>query len=93
MIVQLYLLDNSITVPPDGFELETLLDSPEPYLRSIEELLDPWKNQYLIARPATGGFAIVSLGADGTVGGAGHDADITSASVVMTPSVPRQSGR
>ena len=44
--------------------------------------LDPWGNAYQYAIPGTDGrpFSIVSLGADGKIGGEGNDADIGQAS-------------
>lgn len=51
-----------------------------PYLRKPVPL-DPWKNPYLYASPGEihlTGYDLVSLGADGAVGGEGEDADITN---------------
>ncbi len=50
---------------------------PNAYLRTIP--LDPWDNEYLYVEPgAHGPFDIISYGRDGTEGGDGFDADITS---------------
>ena len=52
---------------------------PGGYVRDIPE--DPWGNAYQIRVPASDGapFEIYSLGADGTPGGEGENADITGA--------------
>jgi len=50
---------------------------PEGYIESLPD--DPWGNPYLYAYPGEyGRFDIWSYGADGTEGGEGNDADITS---------------
>lgn len=51
-----------------------------PYLRRAVPL-DPWGNEYLYLFPSQlgpTGYDLVSLGADGEVGGEGEDADITN---------------
>jgi general secretion pathway protein G len=49
-----------------------------PYLKK-EIPLDPWGQAYLYRAPGrTGGYEIVSYGADGREGGEGENADITS---------------
>lgn len=49
---------------------------PEGYLDALP--MDPWGNPYVFQVPGKSGpFDIVSLGADGALGGEGYDADIT----------------
>jgi general secretion pathway protein G len=51
-----------------------------PYLRRAVPL-DPWNNPYLYLSPGevnVRGYDLLSLGADGMLGGEGDDADITS---------------
>lgn len=49
-----------------------------PYLKK-EIPKDPWNNAYVYRSPGrTGGYEIVSYGADGREGGEGEDVDITS---------------
>jgi len=65
--------------------LKALRDKPEsaekwngPYLKK-EIPLDPWGQAYVYRAPGrTGGYEIVSYGADGREGGEGENADITS---------------
>ena len=48
---------------------------PGGYIKRLPE--DPWGKAYQYAAPGrTGAFDVYSLGADGKVGGEGHDADI-----------------
>lgn len=49
---------------------------PDPYAKS-KELRDPWKNDFEYELSGSK-FVIKSLGADGSEGGEGYDADITS---------------
>jgi len=73
--VKIYLTDRHATKVGADFSLEGLV--PE-YLESIDDLLDPWGNRYII-REGTNGrdFDIVSYGADGIPGGEGENGDIT----------------
>jgi general secretion pathway protein G len=51
-----------------------------PYLRKAVPL-DPWKNSYIYLSPGAvnpTGYDLLSLGADGELGGEGEDADIVS---------------
>ena len=77
--VKIYLTDRHNTSVGSDFTLDALV--PE-YLESTDDLLDPWGNRYII-REGTNGrdFDIVSYGADGTPGGEGENADVTSWSV------------
>jgi general secretion pathway protein G len=50
-----------------------------PYLQQSSLPADPWGNAYQYAIPgAKGPYRISSFGADGTAGGTGNDADISS---------------
>jgi general secretion pathway protein G len=77
--------------PEEG--LEALVRAPEdaagrwkgPYLQRPSVPLDPWQRPYRYEPAPEGGFAIVSLGADGKPGGAGPDADIFSTKIVEGP--------
>lgn len=83
--LELYRLDNR-TYPTTTQGLEALAvrptSPPEPrnwvaggYLTAVP--IDPWGNDYLYASPGqTGGFDLMSLGADGAPGGEGANADI-----------------
>jgi general secretion pathway protein G len=50
---------------------------PEGYVKQLAK--DPWGHDYVYVSPGTGGahYDLMSLGADGQVGGTGNDADIT----------------
>lgn len=81
--VELYRIDvGALPEGPDA--LSELTDKPDgvdrwngPYLRKKTVLTDPWNRAYLYREPGEHGeFDIVSLGADGEVGGDGVDADI-----------------
>ncbi|MFT3966356.1 MAG: type II secretion system major pseudopilin GspG [Sphingobium sp.] len=67
---------NALLTPPPG------LPQPERYRQGgyIKKLpADPWGKPYLYAAPGRrGAFDIYSLGADGTPGGEGENADIYS---------------
>jgi general secretion pathway protein G len=70
--------------PSDAEGLEALLDPPAgldawrgPYVKDAEVLADPWGRPFDYEEVA-GGFALTSLGADGTEGGDGDDADIAT---------------
>ncbi len=74
--VRLYLLDNMLTKPFAGMELGVLLEGDDPYLEKADDILDPWKNKYVLIVPAQVNidFDILSLGEDGVLG---TDDDIT----------------
>ncbi len=74
--VNMYVNDESITLT-DDFDLQILLVPAEegggclgPYFQKADDLLDPWKNDYVIRVPGelNYDFDIVSLGADGIEG-------------------------
>ena len=83
--LELYRLDNQV-YPTTAQGLKALAERPtappEPrnwvaggYLQSVP--VDPWGHDYLYRSPGdTGPFDLVSLGADGTPGGDGVNADI-----------------
>ena len=74
--VKLYLTDRKQTKLGADFALDALV--PE-FLESTDDLLDPWGNRYLILDGTNGrDFDIVSYGADGTPGGEGENADLTT---------------
>lgn len=87
--LELYRLDNR-TYPTTSQGLAALVrrptSPPEPsnwvqggYLP--EDPTDPWGNAYLYRSPGdTANFDLISLGADGAVGGTGVDADIANTS-------------
>jgi general secretion pathway protein G len=83
-----YRLDNG-RYPTTDQGLEALWTEPTleprptnwrgPYLRKAVPA-DPWSNPYVYASPGElhpNGYDLISLGADGVVGGEGEDADIT----------------
>ena len=85
--LELYRLDNQ-SYPSTAQGLEALASrpsiSPEPrnwaeggYLSEVPT--DPWGNPYLYRSPGeTGGFDLISLGADGQPGGDGVNSDLGS---------------
>jgi general secretion pathway protein G len=80
--LQLYKLDN-VRYPTTSEGLESLIKSPngKNYLNDVESLpKDPWGSAYQYTCPGQNGrdFDIVSLGADGAVGGEGVNADVQS---------------
>lgn len=69
--VRLYLLDNMLTKPFAGMELGVLLEGDDPYLGKADDIIDPWKHEYVLIVPGqvnTYDFDIVSLGEDGQLG-------------------------
>ena len=74
--VKMYLMDTEKTLN-DGFELRDLMIAAEdggglhgPYLENDEDLLDPWKNAFVIRFPGEKNYSfdIISIGADGQFG-------------------------
>ena len=63
----------ALTAPPPG-----AAGWRGPYVRDARGLIDPWGRPYLYRAPGSAGtpYEIASLGRDGSVGGAGEDADI-----------------
>lgn len=76
--IKIYLTENRQTSLGEDFNLDVLVT--DGYLESMDDLVDPWGNRYVVL-PGTEGrdFDVVSYGADGEPGGeAGSDnADIT----------------
>lgn len=76
--VNIYLLDNGMTKPPQDMDLAVLTTGPNPYLKP-NQLNDPWGNPYMMMVPGEADpFDIVSYGGDGQQGGEGEDADVNS---------------
>ncbi len=73
-------------VPSTGEGLQALLQAPDgnagwrgPYLRSKTILIDPWRRPYQYKAPGEHGeYDLVSLGADGAVGGEKENRDVAS---------------
>lgn len=72
--------------PNSSQGLKALVSSPSgargwngPYLKKGDVPLDPWNNEYQYKRPGSGGqpYDLLSMGADGSAGGEGEDADIS----------------
>ena len=64
----------SLITPPDGLRNKNLYPS-DGYLSNLPQ--DPWGNEYLYLFPGQyTKYDVYSLGADGTPGGEGEDADI-----------------
>lgn len=64
----------SLISPPDGLRNKNLYPS-DGYLSNLPQ--DPWGNEYLYLYPGQyTKYDVYSLGADGTPGGEGEDADI-----------------
>lgn len=67
-------------------ELQDLVTQPAnisnwngPYLKKKALLQDPWQRELIYTQPGEHGrFDLMSLGSDGSAGGEGDDADITS---------------
>lgn len=84
--VEAYLADGNPR--PSSGSLRFLLERPSgasestwkaPYLRSADDLMDPWDTEFQIVIPGKknkADFDIVSYGADKKEGGEGDDADI-----------------
>lgn len=83
--MDLYFLDVG-RYPSKTEGLKSLIERPAsadgwngPYLQQNIVPADPWGNAYQYAIPGTKApYRILSLGADGVVGGTGNDADIDS---------------
>lgn len=84
--LELYRLDNR-SYPTTSQGLEALVRKPvsapvppswAPGGYVVDLPRDPWDNEYVYRSPGTtGGYDLVSLGADGRPGGEGVDADIS----------------
>ena len=84
-ILDLYRLDVG-HYPTRSEGLDALLEKPSgaegwngPYVKKAESLVDPWGRPYQYRVPGEhGDFDLYSLGADGTEGGQGENADVVS---------------
>jgi len=70
-----WMSERDLSELPATFTLEVLASGENPRLEP-EALLDPWGRAYRLRR-TDGGFELTGLGADGSVGGTGEDADVT----------------
>jgi general secretion pathway protein G len=78
--VKLWMLDNGYSQLPDDFDLMTLTEGKDPYLRE-KDLYDPWERMYVLVNPGEenpADFDIWSYGNDGEPGGEGEDADVVN---------------
>ena len=83
--LRFYELDTD-AYPSSGEGLKALWAAPGdlpgwngPYIRQERQLLDPWGRDFVYQIPGKkAAFDLVSLGADGKVGGTGDDADIAA---------------
>lgn len=65
--------------PSSSEGLEALVNnSHKSFLDSTSVPTDPWGNAYVYSSDSSRSFKIVSYGADGTPGGSGYEADISS---------------
>lgn len=69
--------------PSTSEGLEALVNNPKGinFLDASEVPLDPWRNAYHYTLEGARDFVVVSYGADGSPGGSGYDADISSDSL------------
>ena len=73
--LHLYLMDNSLSSPPDDLSMGVLA----PKYVKPKDLNDPWGHPYQLKVPGDHNpdeFDIISYGADGALGGEGDNADI-----------------
>ncbi|MFM1822338.1 MAG: type secretion system protein GspG [Planctomycetota bacterium] len=73
--VKIYLTENRNSSLSGEFTLDLLVPK---YLESMDDLVDPWGNAYILEVPGSNGrdFDVVSYGADGVPGGEDDSADI-----------------
>ncbi|HSF94347.1 MAG TPA: type II secretion system major pseudopilin GspG [Thermohalobaculum sp.] len=84
-ILDLYRLDMG-RYPDTGDGLQALVEAPTgaerwngPYVKKADSLIDPWGRPYEYRSPGDHGeYDLFTLGADGTEGGDGENADVTS---------------
>jgi len=91
--LELYRLDNR-TYPTTSQGLSALVRRPSAPPEPVnwveggylpEEPADPWGNPYIYRSPGdSGNFDLISLGADGTAGGEGADADIANSTLLTS---------
>jgi len=59
---------------------KTMPDWNGPYVRRQQQLVDPWGHEFIYRSPGKAApYDLITLGADGVVGGTGDDADISAA--------------
>lgn len=81
--VEMYRVDKG-QWPPNDLGLAVLSDGhskpTDAWYLGKDQLLDPWKRPYVFAAPGPDEhpYEVVSLGADGHLGGDGENADLTS---------------
>ncbi len=83
--LDLYRLDLG-RYPTEREGLDALIEAPRgedkwngPYLRKSGALIDPWGNAFSYDAPTSGvDYAVTSLGSDGSPGGEGDAADLSS---------------
>ena len=73
--------------PPSDFDFEVLTFRPEdgggpngPYVNNVDDILDPWGNQFVLVNPGNVNLTwdVTSYGEDGQLGGEGPNADVTN---------------
>jgi general secretion pathway protein G len=75
--LKLYMTENGMSSLPSDFELIVLTEGADPLLEKKDDLLDPWKNPYVLRLPGEGrDWDVLSYGADGQPGGEGEAQDI-----------------
>ncbi len=76
--VRMYMVQNGMDRVGDDFELSKLCDGDDALISNVNQLMDPWKHQYVLVYPPTFNkdFDVVSYGADGQPGGDGQNKDI-----------------
>ena len=76
--VRMYMVQNGMDRVGDDFELSKLCDGDDALISNVNQLMDPWKHQYVLVYPPSFNkdFDVVSYGADGQPGGDGQNKDI-----------------
>ena len=76
--VRMYMVQNGMDRVGDDFELSKLCEGDDALIGNVNQLMDPWKHQYVLVYPPTYNkdFDVVSYGADGQPGGEGPNKDI-----------------
>jgi general secretion pathway protein G len=78
--VELYMMDNTLSVLPEDFTLASLLSGDGTYLRNKNDIVDPWNTMYVVIVPGVhnNDFDVMTYGADGAPGGEGEDMDVVN---------------
>ena len=76
--VRMYMVQNGMDRVGDDFELSKLCEGDDALIGNVNQLMDPWKHQYVLVYPPAYNkdFDVVSYGADGQPGGEGPNKDI-----------------